>query len=66
MTDFIFPSVVEPKDGKVTVTILKARGYGIDCHRAKAAELFKVAYEDVTPEQRAAGKNANYVDWWKS
>lgn len=41
------------------------KGIGIDCHRQKAAEMFGIAYEDVTPEQRAAGKNANYVDWWK-
>lgn len=37
----------------------------IDCHRQRAAEMFNVAYEDVTPEQRAAGKNANYLSWWK-
>lgn len=40
------------------------KGMGIDCHRQKAAEMFNVAYEDVTPDQRAAGKDANYLSWW--
>lgn len=37
---------------------------GIDVHRETAAKMFGVAYEDVTPEQRVAGKNRNYLTWW--
>lgn len=32
----------------------------VDLHRLKAAELFEVAYEDVTPEQRLAAKRWSY------
>lgn len=32
----------------------------LDMHRLKAAKLFKVAYEDVTPEQRCAAKRWAY------
>lgn len=32
----------------------------LDMHRLKAAELFGVAYEDVTPEQRRAAKSWSY------
>lgn len=33
----------------------------LDPHRAKAAEMFGVKYEDVTPTQRLAGKQSNYI-----
>lgn len=33
-----------------------------DLHRVRAAALFGVKYEAVTPEQRAAAKIRNYVE----
>lgn len=34
---------------------------GRDLHKQKAAEMFGVSYDAVTPLQRQAGKRANYV-----
>lgn len=43
----------------------QVRSGAIDCHRQKASEMFNVAYDDVTPEQRAKGKDANYINWYR-
>lgn len=37
-----------------------------DLHTARAATLFKVDPKDVTPEQRQAGKRANYFDLYSN
>lgn len=36
-------------------------GLPTDIHRATAAELFRVPYAEVTPEQRCEGKRLNYL-----
>lgn len=36
-----------------------------DLHKARAAQMYGVRYEDVTPDQREAGKQANMLDLYK-
>jgi hypothetical protein len=38
---------------------------GEDLHLKRAAKVFEVPEEQVTPEQRLAGKRANYFDLYK-
>lgn len=37
-----------------------------DKHKERAAEIFKVSADDVTPEQRRFGKILNYLEWYSA
>lgn len=39
-----------------------AAAYGADRHRLRAAAVFGVPYDEVTPAQRRYGKTLNYID----
>jgi DNA polymerase-1 len=40
--------------------LLEAYGSGADIHRLTASQIFDVEFDDVTPEQRGAGKTINF------
>lgn len=40
-------------------------GTKTDLHKLKAARLFDLPYEKITPEQRRIGKQANYIDLYQ-
>jgi len=58
--DFSMQEIVVQAELSDDPELIKILNNGIDRHRATAAILFEVSYDDVTKEQRAKGKTFNF------